>query len=170
MSETIPEPRGQHDFDFLHGRWSVRGRRLKERLANCEEWIEHDAELTTWPLLDGYGNGDDFRADWGNGLVVGTALRLFDRRAGLWSIWWADKASPVLDAPVVGRFDGDQGVFEAEDVFNGRPILVRFVWSRVTKPQPHWEQAFSEDGGQTWETNWVMDYTRISEHAAQSAS
>jgi hypothetical protein len=153
---------GLHDFDFLFGRWSVKSRRLKERLAGCDQWIEFAAELNAWPLLDGYANGDAFRADWGDGLV-GTTLRLFDPTTGLWSIWWAGKANPALDAAVVGRFDGDQGVFEAEDVFNGRPILVRFVWSRVTTTHPRWEQAFSEDGGQTWETNWVMDYTRISE-------
>jgi hypothetical protein len=159
---------GREDFDFLIGRWAVRARRLKERLAGCDEWIEFDAELNAWPLLDGYANGDAFRAQWCDGLV-GTTLRLFDPHTGLWSIWWAGKANPVLDAPVVGRFDGDRGVFEAEDVFDGRPILVRFVWSRVSSPHPRWEQAFSEDGGRSWETNWVMDYTRISEHPELAA-
>lgn len=154
------EPPGLHDFDFLHGRWAVRSRRLEERLVGCAEWAEFDAELRTWPLLDGYGNVDDYRADWGDGLV-GAAFRLFDPGTGLWSIHSVAKASPVMDLnPVVGRFDGDRGVFEAEEVIGGRPVLVRFVWSRTSEPVPHWEQAFSEDGGATWETNWVMDYTR----------
>src|SRR5262249_36878688 len=104
------EPPGRHDFDFLFGRWAGGSGRLRERLADCQEWIEFEAELNVWPLLDGYANGDAFRADWGDGLV-GTTLRLFDPRTGLWSIWWAGKANPVLDAPVVGRFDGDRGVF-----------------------------------------------------------
>ena len=156
---------GRHDFDFLMGRWSVRSRRLRERLAGCEEWIEFDASLTAWPLLDGYGNGDAFRADWGDGLA-GTTLRLFDPKTRRWSIYWAGKANPVLDAFLVGAFDGDQGVFEAEDVFDGRPILVRFIWTRG--PTPRWEQAFSEDGGRTWETNWVMDYTRIADGEAEA--
>ena len=156
----MPELPGRSDFDFLFGRWSVRSRRLRERLCGCDEWIEFDAELNVWPLLDGYANGDAFRADWADGLV-GTTIRLFDRATGLWSIWWAGKANPVFDAPLVGRFDGDRGVFGAEDVFNGRPILARFIWLRG--PQPQWAQAFSEDGGQTWETNWLMDYTRISD-------
>ena len=149
---------GRADFDFLFGRWAVRSRRLRERLTGCEEWIEFDASLTCWPLLDGYANGDAFRANWGDGLV-GTTLRLFDPASGRWSIWWAGKANPVLDSPVVGAFDGDRGLFEAEDVWDGRPILVRFVWTRGETPR--WEQAFSVDGGQTWETNWIMDYTRI---------
>jgi hypothetical protein len=156
---------GVHDFDFLHGRWSVQARRLKERLVRCDEWVEFDAELTTWPLLDGYGNVDDFRTDWGGGLV-GAAFRLFDPRTGLWSIFWVGKANPVMDTvPAVGRFDGDVGVFEAEEEIDGRPTLVRLTWTRVTNPQPHWEQAFSIDGGTTWETNWAMDYTRIGDHA-----
>jgi hypothetical protein len=69
----------------------VRSRRLKERLAGCDEWIEFSASLTAWPLLDGYANGDAFRADWGDGLV-GTTLRLFDPKTDLWSIWWAPDA------------------------------------------------------------------------------
>jgi hypothetical protein len=77
---------GRHDFDFLMGSWSVRSRRLRERLAGCEEWIEFDASLTAWPLLDGYGNGDAFRADWGDGLA-GTTLRLFDPKTRRWSIY-----------------------------------------------------------------------------------
>ncbi len=100
--------------------------------------------------------------------MVGTTLRLFDPKTGRWSIWWAGKSNPVLDSPVVGAFDGDRGIFEAEDVFEGRPILVRFIWSRVTTRAPRWEQAFSEDGGHTWETNWVMDYTRMADGEAQS--
>jgi hypothetical protein len=162
MEVAMANHPGHHDFDFLMGRWSVRSRRLRERLAGCEEWIEFDATLVAWPLLDGYGNGDAFRANWGDGLV-GTTLRLFDPKTSRWSIWWAGKNNPVLDSPVIGAFDGDRGVFEGEDVFDGRPILVRFVWSRVTTPTPRWEQAFSEDGGRSWETNWVMDYTRVAD-------
>jgi hypothetical protein len=158
MSE-IP---GLHDFDFLFGHWSVRGRRLKEWLAGCEEWVEFDAELKTWPLLDGFANVDDYRANWGDGLV-GAALRLLNPQTGEWSIYWIGKANPVMDtSPVVGRFDGGRGVFETPDEWNGQSILTRFIWSDVTRPEPHWEQAFSTDDGKTWETNWVMDYTRIS--------
>jgi hypothetical protein len=70
---------------------------------------------------------------------------------------WADtRRSGKLDPPVIGSFEGDVGVFEGEDTFEDRPILVRFIWSGVTTPTPRWEQAFSEDGGETWETNWIM--------------
>jgi hypothetical protein len=161
----VSEPEGLHDFDFLYGRWAVRAQRRKEWLSGCEEWFEFAAELRTWPLLDGYGNVDDYRADFGDGLV-GTGFRLFDPATRLWSIYSVGKAYPVMDAaPVVGRFEGATGVFEAEEQIDDRLIFVRFIWSRVNEPEPHWEQAFSADRGRTWETNWVMDYTRISEDA-----
>jgi hypothetical protein len=101
-----------------------------------------------------------FLTDYAGG-YVGMSFRFFDPEKKLWSIYWADSRSPgPLDPPVVGSFDGDVGIFEGPDTFEGRPILVRYTWSRVTTPAPRWEQAFSEDGGETWETNWIMDFTR----------
>ena len=148
------------DFDFWHGRWNVHNRRLQERLAGSEEWEEFDATCVARPLLDGMGNEDEFRADY-NGGFVGMSFRFFDPETKQWSIYWADsRRSGVLDPPLFGSFSGDTGVFEGTDTFEGRPILVRFIWSGVTTPTPRWEQAFSEDGGVTWQTNWVMDFTR----------
>jgi hypothetical protein len=105
------------------------------------------------------GNEDVFRTDFAGGFT-GMSFRFFDKATGLWSIYWADSRRGVLDPPVVGSFDGDVGTFEGSDVFEGRPIRVRFIWSRVSSPAPRWEQAFSEDGGKTWETNWVMEASR----------
>jgi hypothetical protein len=88
------------------------------------------------------------------------SFRFFDPERQRWSIYWADSRRPgELDPPVFGHFGGDTGVFHGEDVFRGRPVLVRFIWSGVTTSSPRWEQAFSDDGGRTWETNWVMDFT-----------
>jgi len=78
------------------------------------------------------------------------------------SIWWLDARNPSrLDPPVIGGFKDGIGTFVAEDTFNGRPILVRFLWSDITATSCRWEQAFSTDGGETWEVNWVMESTRI---------
>jgi hypothetical protein len=89
------------------------------------------------------------------------SFRFFDPERRRWSIYWADSRRPgELDPPVFGTFSGDTGVFEGEDVYRGRPILVRFTWSGITTATPRWEQAFSDDGGREWETNWVMDFTR----------
>jgi hypothetical protein len=160
MSTAVRRAEGVRDFDFFMGRWKIHNRRLRERLAGCTEWDEFEATVVARPILDGMGNEDDYRTDYGGG-YVGMSFRFFDPETGLWSIYWADsRYSGLLDPPVIGSFSGDTGIFEGEDEFEGRPILVRYTWSRVTTPSPRWEQAFSEDGGKTWETNWVNDFSR----------
>jgi hypothetical protein len=150
-----------HDFDFFMGRWQVHNRWLKNRLAESDEWEEFEASSVARPLLDGLGNEDEFRTDHAGGFV-GMSFRFFDPKTELWSIYWADtRRSGVLDPPVRGAFSDGIGVFQGEDTFEGRPILVRFIWSRTTTGTPRWEQAFSDDGGETWETNWIMDFTPV---------
>jgi hypothetical protein len=86
-------------------------------------------------------------------------LRAFDPRSLTWSIWWLDGRDPGrLDTPMVGAFQGGVGQFFADDQFEGRPVRVRFLWRPSAAPR--WEQAFSPDGGVSWETNWIMDFTR----------
>jgi hypothetical protein len=148
------------DFDFLQGEWSSRQRRRREWLAGSDEWDEFEATIVARPILDGLGTVEEFRTDYAGGFV-GVTFRFFDPAGGKWSIYWADTRYPArLDPPVIGSFAGDVGVFESDDTFEGRPIRVRYTWSDVTTPTPHWEQAFSDDGGKTWETNWVADFTR----------
>jgi hypothetical protein len=160
MTETAQLESTARDFDFWHGTWHVSNRRLKRRLAGSDDWEEFDATATARPLLDGWGNEDEFRADHEGGFV-GMSFRFFDPEKRRWSIYWADSRRPgELDPPVHGVFSGDVGLFHGEDVHRGRPVLVRFTWSGVTTETPRWEQAFSDDGGRTWETNWVMDFTR----------
>jgi hypothetical protein len=160
MGETVRTESTARDFDFWMGRWNVHNQRLRERLAGSDEWDEFEAKVVARPLLDGLGNEDEFRTDHEGGFI-GMSFRFFDPESGRWSIYWADsRRSGVLDPPLFGSFSGDVGVFEGTDTFGGRPILVRFVWSGVTTPTPRWEQAFSDDDGETWEGNWVMEFTR----------
>jgi hypothetical protein len=159
MSDTLQAETTARDFDFLLGSWNVANRRLKRRLAGSDDWEEFASTSVARPILDGFGNEDVFTADHDGGFV-GMSFRFFDPERERWSIYWADSRRPgELDPPLFGHFDGESGVFHGEDVFRGRPILVRFVWSDVTTPTPRWEQAFSDDGGRTWETNWVMEFT-----------
>ena len=152
---------GAQDFDFWMGSWKVRNRVLRERLAGSTEWIEFEATSVARPLLDGRGNEDEFRTQHDGGFI-GMSFRFYDPEKDQWAIYWADTRRPgVLDAPVFGSFSGDVGLFEGDDTFEGRPIRMRFVWSGITTPTPRWEQAFSEDGGETWETNWIMDFTPL---------
>lgn len=150
---------GAHDFDFWMGRWNAHNRRLRERLKGSTEWDEFEARIVARPLPSGLGNEDEYRTDYAGGFI-GMSFRFFDPSTKKWAIYWADSRRGVLDPPVVGSFSGDTAIFEGTDTFDGRPIRVRFTWSRVTTAAPRWEQAFSADGGKTWETNWVMDMTR----------
>ena len=153
------------DFDFLPGEWKVHNRRLRERLGGSDEWDEFEATSVARHILGGCGNEDEFHTDHEGGFV-GMSFRFFDPSTRQWSIYWADSRRPgELDPPVYGVFSGDVGLFHGEDVHRGRPVLVRFTWSGVTTETPRWEQAFSDDGGRTWETNWVMDFSRAEDEA-----
>jgi len=161
---------GRHDFDFLHGQWSIRNERLKERLAGSTDWEIFHATQRCQPLLGGVGNVDDFVSDWTrpgtDERFIGMTLRLFGAESKQWSIYWAGNHDGVLDPPVAGAFadeaDGRRvGTFLGVDEHEGRPVRVRFRWSQASANTAHWHQAFSADDGATWETNWHMWFRRI---------
>jgi hypothetical protein len=163
MTQTENAVPGLHDFDFLVGRWQVHHRRLKERLANSQEWIEFEGTSEMRQLMGGYGNVDDNVVELPGGAYRAVGLRSFEPKSGKWSIWWLDGRTLLgaLDPPVRGSFRDGIGTFLADDTFNGMPIRVRFTWSKITPTSCHWEQAFSTDGGNSWETNWAMDFKRV---------
>jgi len=149
------------DFDFQRGRWRVDHRRLKSRLADCRDWEEFAGTCEQRPILGGNGNLEDNWIDLPGGSYRAVALRSWDPTSARWAIWWLDGRSPhALDTPVVGGFEGKVGTFYADDELDGRPIRIRFLWLRTDTDTPRWEQAFSADGGESWETNWTMDFTR----------
>lgn len=160
---TSPTP-GADDFDFEFGSFAVHHRRLNSRLSGCEDWTTFEGRCITRPILGGLGNIEDNELDLPEGLYRAVALRSFDPKSGLWAIWWLDSRAPhALDVPVKGRFDGPIGLFYADDVLDGRDIKVRFTWDKRNLDEPRWEQAFSADGGSTWEINWVMRFTRAND-------
>ena len=167
LSEEKPVPTltaesSAADFDFLVGQWTVHHRRLKERLAGSTQWEEFAGSLMMQKLMGGYGNVDDNVIELPGGHYRAVGLRAFDPKTKQWAIWWLDGRDPHrLDPPVVGGFSGGIGTFYGDDVFKDRPIRVRFLWSAITATSCHWEQAFSPDGGKTWETNWIMDIKRV---------
>ncbi|HEU4464534.1 MAG TPA: hypothetical protein VFS53_05770, partial [Gemmatimonadota bacterium] len=151
----------KHDWDFLLGSWKVRDRYLQGRLRGSSEWLEFDSRCEAMPLLHGLANLDRYTSERDGAPFEGMTLRLFDPATGEWTIHWADTAHPgTLIPPMHGRFMGDTGEFFGEETVDGRPVLCRFVWSRTPADSPRWEQAFSDDGGKTWETNWIMEFTR----------
>ena len=151
----------KHDFDFLHGSWNVHNRYLKGRMRRSTEWVEFDAHSDVQPLLDGLGQLDRYRAVRDGSAIEGVTLRLFNPATGEWRLHWADTVNPgVLLPPMVGRFAGDVGEFFGDEFVDGKKVLCRFFWTRTNPDSPRWEQAFSDDGGKTWETNWIMTFTR----------
>ncbi|HLJ86697.1 MAG TPA: hypothetical protein VKZ53_07725 [Candidatus Angelobacter sp.] len=151
----------KRDFDFLHGSWSVHNRYLAERLKGSGQWIEFSARSEVQPLLQGAGNIDRYAASRNGESFEGITLRLFNPATGEWSIYWADTVRPgILLPPMAGRFHGDLGEFFGEEEVAGRKVSCRFHWLRANPDAPRWEQAFSSDGGKTWETNWIMTFTR----------
>lgn len=163
-SAQAPNLSGLHDFDFFVGEWQSHQRYLKERLAGCHEWEEFDGTVRNWPLLGGYGNVDDTLFKMPGGDYPGVGLRAYDPKTGQWAIWWLDGRNPFgsLEPPVKGHFENGIGTFYADDKLRGKPIRVRFIWSHIMPTSAHWEQAYSPDGGKTWEVNWVMDIKRVS--------
>jgi hypothetical protein len=154
---------GRHDFGFLMGRWTVANKRLVQRLQGSTEWEEFDAISHAKPLLGGMGNMDEFRAEQWKPGYIGMSLRFFNPAAKAWSIYWIDNRSVTLENPVVGGFSDGIGIFEGDDLFDGKPVRVRFRWSVIDPDRPTWEQAFSQDGGETWETNWIMRFRRVAD-------
>jgi hypothetical protein len=158
------------DFDFLIGRWQVHHRRLKERLAGDTRWDEFGGSSQLRTLMDGRANVDDNVIDLPGGPYRAVTLRSFDPASKQWAIWWLDGRQPhQIDVPMVGGFEGGVGTFYADELFNGRPIRVRFLWSNITADSCRWEQAFSADAGRSWETNWIMHFTRAPQQAAAPA-
>jgi len=156
----LARPPAAAGFDFLHGRWSVRHRKLKTRLAGADDWIEFPGTLDVKPMLGGLGNIDENVLEDPAGRYLATSIRVFRPATGEWSIHWVDGRGTGLDKPVVGRFDGKVGRFYNDDSFGGRPIKVRFIYEDLTPAHARWSQAFSVDAGQSWETNWTMDFMR----------
>jgi hypothetical protein len=148
-----------NDFDFLAGHWNVANRKLVKVLAGSDEWDEFPGRSEATRHFDGAASFDEitFPTKGFSGMTV----RVFNHKTRQWSIYWASSATGVLDTrPMVGAFEGNRGEFYGEESHEGRPVPCRFIWTVNGPDSARWEQAFSADGGQTWETNWTMDLSR----------
>jgi hypothetical protein len=155
------EPRdGSHDFDFWIGDWNSRNKRLVKRLAGSHEWQEFESTHHAVALMGGMANYDEFVTSFFGPDWHGMTVRVYNRDTHLWSLYWVNSKGE-MDPPVVGTFVNGVGTMEGHQQFEGKTILVRFIWSQITKNSCHWEQAFSTDEGKTWETNWIISSTRV---------
>src|SRR6516165_12182735 len=121
---------GSRDFDFIYGKWRMPNHRLKKRLAGSHEWVDFVTCDEGSPLPGGIGNIDYWKASYWKDFV-GVTVRTYDPKTGLWRIYWVDNtfSEGVIQPPVVGKFNGNVGIFEGPDMFNGVPITVRYTWT-----------------------------------------
>lgn len=169
-SKTNPptERDGRHDFDFDIGTWRTHLRRLIHPLAGSTTWVELDGTTVVRKVWDGRANLAELEADGAAGHLEVLSLRLYDPQAHQWSLNTANSRGGTIGVPTVGEFKNGRGEFFDTEPVNGRSILVRNVWSDITANSCRFEQAFSDDGGKTWEVNWVAVDTRVKDESDQA--
>lgn len=150
---------GQADFDFEIGTWTTSVRVLRNPLTGrAPDWAEFKGTSVVKPLLDGRANFVELSVAnvAGKGRIEGGSLRLYNPQSRQWSLNFASLANGLLTAPVYGGFDGKgRGEFFGQDTIDGRIVMVRFIITQVSPREAHFDQAYSADGGATWETNWI---------------
>jgi hypothetical protein len=162
--KTTAERDGSHDFDFFVGTWKFHLKRRLKPLTGSNTWVEFDGIDVDRNILNGKANIDELAVDGPTGHVEGITLRLYNPGSHQWSLYWANgKAGVIGGPPNVGEFKNGRGEFYCQDTYNGRMIFIRYVWSDITPNSAHFEQSYSENGGTTWEVNWITDQKRISD-------
>jgi hypothetical protein len=160
-AETVAPADGQHAFDFDLGVWKTHTSRLKDPLTGGNTWIEMDGVTTVRKVWDGRANLAELVSDGATGHLELLSLRLYDPKAHEWSLHFATSNVGILSIPMVGLFHNGRGEFIDQEQYNGKTILVKFTITNLSPTTARSEQAFSADGGKTWEINWINRYTRI---------
>jgi hypothetical protein len=160
MDNTVPAHDGQHDFDFELGTWTTELSRLVRPLSGSTEWAQYRGTSEVRSVWDGVANLVELDVEGDAGRIRALSLRLYDPGSRQWSLHSASIRGGGISPPAIGGFTDGRGEFLSEEEFDGRPILVRFVISDITATSCRFEQAFSDDGGSSWEVNWIAVDTR----------
>jgi hypothetical protein len=161
VGPSSTERDGQLDFDFEIGTWKTHLRRLLHPLTGSNTWVEYEGRSVVRKVWNGRANLVELEADGSAGHFEGLNLRLYNPQSRQWSLNFANGKSGALSQPTIGGFRAGRGEFFDQETLNGRAILVRFVISDITPDSCRFEQAFSDDGGRTWEVNWIATDTRV---------
>jgi hypothetical protein len=155
------EPRdGQHDFDFALGTWKTHLKRLQHPLTGSGTWVEYDGQSVVRKVWNGRANLEEFQAS-GPGHIEALTLRLYNPESRQWNQVWSTSSDGNPSQTMIGEFKNGRGEFFDQEPFNGRSVFVRWVWSDITPNSCRFEQSFSDDGGKSWEVNWVNTYSRV---------
>jgi hypothetical protein len=158
---------GQHDFDFEFGAWKTKLKRLAKPLSGSTTWLEYEGTSVVRRVWGGRANLAELDVKGEKGRIEGASWRLYNPEARQWSLNFASSRMGALTAPVIGDFRNGRGEFYGSDTLNGRAILVRFIITPTSPDACHFEQSFSDDGGKTWEVNWIADDTKIKDSSSQ---
>jgi len=159
---------GQHDFDPLLGSWKYHLKRRMHPLTGSNTWVEFDGTGVCYKVWDGGADLDTVELNGPAGHIEGLTLRVYNPQSHQWRLYWANRKVGVVDPPQVGEFKNGVGEFYGQDTLNGKLIFIRFLWTNTNTGKPHFEQSFSDDGGKTWEVNWITDQTRVGDASAKT--
>jgi hypothetical protein len=160
-SQTSKPRDGQHDFDFEIGTWKTHLKRRLRPLTGSNEWVEYQGTTVVRKVWNGRANLVELVAEGPAGRFEGLSLRLYNPESRQWSLNFSNSATGSLSVPTIGEFKNGRGEFYNQETLNGRAILVRFVISDITPNSCRFEQSFSDNGGKTWEVNWIAVDTRV---------
>ena len=158
---------GQHHFDFAIGTWTTHLKRLQHPLTGSGTWVEYEGKSLVRTVWNGRANLEEFEAN-GPNHIEGLTLRLYNPQSHQWNQVWSTSNDGTLSQPMIGEFKNGRGEFFDQEPLNGRAIFVRWVWSDITPNSCRFEQSFSDDGGKTWEVNWVNTYKRVENETDKS--
>jgi hypothetical protein len=164
QTPSVPPPTDhdpQHDFDFEIGTWHTHLKRLLHPLTGSTTWIEYDGTSTVRKIWNGRANLVELEVDGPAGHIEGLSLRLYNPQSHQWSLNFSSSAQGTMSIPTIGEFKNNRGEFYDQESFNNRTILVRNVFEDITANSYRFEQSFSDDGGKTWEGNWIAVDTRV---------
>ena len=152
---------GRHDFDWEFGVWKTHVKRRTHPLSGSQDWVEYDGTTTVSKIWNGRANLVELDVTGPAGHLEALSLRLYNPEARQWSLNFSNVNGGTMAIPTVGEFKNGRGEFYSQETLGARSILVRFVISEFSRESAHFEQSFSDDGGKTWETNWIAVDTRL---------
>ena len=161
QQQTTNQRDGQHDFDFEIGAWKTQLKRRLHPLSGSNNWVDYEGTTLVTKVWNGRANLVELEVNGPAGHIEGLSLRLYNPDSHQWTLNYSNSATGTMSNPVIGEFKNGRGEFFGQDSLNGRAILVRFIISDVTANSCHFEQSFSDDGGKTWESNWIATDTRV---------
>ena len=161
LPSRAADPGGEHDFDFEIGTWRTHLKRLQHPLTGSTTWVEYEGTTVVRKVWNGRANLVELDVKGPAGRIEGLSLRLYNPDARQWSLNFSNSASGTLATPMLGEFRNGRGEFYDQETLNGRAIFVRFLIRCSNADTCHFEQAFSPDGGKSWEVNWIATDTRV---------